>query len=120
MGSVAGVLEQRPRWRCDNGHDAGPVITPERARTEVAAAITIARARRLRRGDRCRVCDADLVMPVRRTVWAATLTDDERRAAVTLTYDVPATRCPDCGCNQVPTRSVDDLFAVLDRLLREE
>ena len=57
-------------------------------------------------------------MPVRRTVWPVTLTGADGRVAVTLTYDVPATRCPDCGRNQVPTRSADDLVAVLDDLLR--
>lgn len=58
-------------------------------------------------------------MPVRRTVWHVTLTDPEGLVAVTLTYDVPATRCPACATNQVPSRSADDLFAVLDDLLRE-
>lgn len=58
-------------------------------------------------------------MPVRRTVWPVTLTDRDGRVAVTLTYDLPATRCPACARNQVPSRSADDLVAVLDDLLRE-
>ncbi|MEX2503560.1 MAG: hypothetical protein WD378_01850 [Egicoccus sp.] len=118
-GTVAAAIEQIPRWRCVQGHDAGAVLTPARARDEVATSIAVARRRRLRGGDICVACGAALTMPVRRTVWPVTLTDPDRRVAVTLTYDVPATRCPDCGQNQVPTRSADDLVAVLDELLRE-
>lgn len=120
VATVAAALEQQPRWRCANGHDAGPVITAERAHAEVADALAVARRRRLRSGDSCIACGAALTMPVRRTVWPVTLTDPDRRVAVTLTYDVPATRCPDCGQNQVPTRSATDLRAVLDQLLVAE
>ncbi|HSK21899.1 MAG TPA: hypothetical protein VK906_01920 [Egicoccus sp.] len=119
VGTVAGGIEQLPRWRCPHGHDAGPVLTADRARDEVAAGVAVARRRRLRGGDVCVACGSALTMPVRRTVWPVTLTDPDRRSAITLTYDVPATRCPDCGQNQVPTRSADDLAAVLDELLRE-
>lgn len=117
MGTVAGALEQTPRWRCPHSHDAGPVLPPERGRAEVADAVAVARRRRLRGGDVCTACGAPLTMPVRRTVWPVTLTDPDGRVAVTLTYDVPATRCPACATNQVPTRSADDLVAVLDELL---
>lgn len=119
QGTVAGAIEQLPRWRCARGHDAGPVLTRDRGRAELGAGVAVARRRRLRGGDICVACGAALTMPVRRTVWPLTLTDPDLRVAVTLTYDVPATRCPDCGQNQVPTRSADDLVAVLDDLLRE-
>ncbi|MFA9428903.1 hypothetical protein [Egicoccus sp. AB-alg2] len=119
-GTVAAVLESRPRWRCVNGHDAGPVIDHERARQQVETAVPVARRRRLRGGDVCVACGSVLSMPVRRTVWPVTLTDPARRAAVTLTYDVPVTRCPSCGSSQVPTRSADDLLAVVDELVPRE
>jgi len=115
---VAGGIEQLPRWRCAQGHDGGPVLTAEHGRDQVAASIAVARPRRLRSGELCGACGAALTMPTRRTVWPVTLTGADGRVAVTLTYDVPATRCPDCGRNQVPTRSADDLVAVLDDLLR--
>ena len=118
-GTVAAVLESRPRWRCPHGHDAGPVFDAAAVRTQVEAAVPIARRRRLRGGDMCASCGASLTMPVRRTVWPVTLTDADQRVAVTLTYDVPVTRCPDCGTSQVPTRSADDLLAVVDDLLPE-
>lgn len=118
VGTVAGVVEERPRWRCRRGHDAGPVLTADRVRSEVVEQVRVGVARRLRRPDRCCACGADLTMPVRRTVWHVTLTDPDGRVAVTLTYDVPATRCPACATNQVPSRSADDLVAVADELFR--
>lgn len=117
VGTVAAALEQWPRWRCPDGHDAGPVVGRARAHAEVTAAVAVAKGRRLRAGDACVVCGAALTMPVRRTVWPVTITDPDGRVAVTLTYDVPATRCPDCGRDQVPTRSAGDLTAALDALL---
>ncbi|WP_130649615.1 hypothetical protein [Egicoccus halophilus] len=119
VGTVAAVVEQRPRWRCRHGHDAGPVLTAARVHDEVVALVAMARRRRLRGDDRCANCGAALTMPARRTVWPLTLTDPDGTVAVTLTLDLPATRCPDCGRDQVPARSVDDVLTTTERLFAD-
>jgi hypothetical protein len=50
-------------------------------------------------------------MPVRRTERPVTIVEVPPLPVTTLRFDLPTTRCPECGLDQVPTRSQDDLSA---------
>jgi hypothetical protein len=121
VGSVAGVIDRLPIVRCDAGHrslaTAAPTVIDDALR-QVRAAVPYARARRLRRDEGCTSCGQPLTMPVRRTDWPVTL---ERPggldAVLTLRLDLPATRCPGCGTDHVPTRSQGDLEDTVRALL---
>jgi hypothetical protein len=123
VGSVAGAIDHVPRLRCPAGHElpasAGPAI--DDAVAQVRAAVPFARTRRFGWGERCSIDDEPLTMPVRRTEWPVTL---ERPGGlpvvVTLRLDVPATRCPDCGTDHVPSRSQGDLEATVRALLADD
>jgi hypothetical protein len=121
VGSVAGVIDRLPVVRCDAGHRTLATATAAvtgAALAQVRAAVPYARARRLRREEACSSCGQPLTMPVRRTDWPVTL---ERPggldAVLTLRLDLPATRCPGCGTDHVPTRSQGDLEDTVRGLL---
>jgi hypothetical protein len=121
VGSVSGVIDQLPFARCEAGHrtlaTASPTVT-EDALLQVRRAVPHARARRLRRDEVCTSCGQPLTMPVRRTDWPVTL---ERpgglEAVLTLRLDLPATRCPGCSTDHLPTRSQGDLESTVRELL---
>jgi hypothetical protein len=116
LGSVAVLAEQRPVVACSEGHGA----TPEQA---VAAAMeasdrSIHRARgRLLRGDVCGSCRAPLTMPARRATRVVTVEPPGGSIPVfTLRFDLPAVRCTECGVEQLPTRSQEDLVVAVPAL----
>jgi hypothetical protein len=121
VGSAAGVIDRLPVVRCDAGHrsfaTAVPTVTDDALR-QVRAAVPYARARRLRRDEVCCGCAQPLTMPVRRTDWPVTLEGPGGLDVVlTLRLDLPATRCPGCGTDHVPTRSQADLEDTVRALL---
>jgi hypothetical protein len=124
VGSVAGLVGQRPRWRCTAGHVTSAATVDgvaDEARSQLRAAVPYARGRRLRRAEGCSVCDEPLTMPVRRTEWPVVLeSPGGAPGVVTLRLDVPATRCPGCGTDHVPVRSQDDLEAAVLALLGDD
>jgi hypothetical protein len=118
VGTVAGLLEQLPRIRCPAGHTGPATADPAATRAvleQVRRAVGHARSTRLR-GERCAVCGARLTMPVRRTTWPVTVDEVPGVPLLTFRFDVPSTRCPDCGVDQVPARSQGDLAATVTAL----
>ncbi len=111
VGSVAGVLDRRPVVECPSGHDRAPASGPSAASAAIEERLDLARTRRFR-GDVCRYCGASLTLPVRRTRRSVTVTHPEL-AVHTLHLDVPMVRCGDCGRDQVPSRSQQDLHALV-------
>ncbi len=85
------------------------------ARSASAESLPVAR-RRLARGDACRSCGTALTMPARRTVRVVTATP-QGSPVTTLRFDVPMTRCPGCGLDQLPSRAGGDVDAALTALL---
>jgi transposase-like protein len=124
VGTVAGLIGPRPRWRCHAGHRTAAAAVAggaDQARSQVRAAVPYARARRLRRVETCSVCDEPLTMPVRRTDWPVVLEGLGGAPGVaTVRLDVPATRCPACGTDHVPVRSQGDLEAAVLALLCDD
>lgn len=114
-GTVAGRGERIPVVVCPAGHRL-PVALAVRAAEVTREALPHGQRRRLRRHDGCGRCGEALTMPVRRTERAVTVTDGDDVPVTTLRFDVPTTRCPDCGADQVPVRSQADLAAVIDAL----
>jgi hypothetical protein len=107
VGSVSTLVERRPVVGCAGQHEQTP---PEVVGAAMLAANEqLPRARRkLLSGDRCGACGTALSMPVRRTTRAITV-DGEGLPVVTIHFDLPSSRCPDCGLDQLPTRSQEDL-----------
>lgn len=115
VGTVGVALEARPAVACSLGHGATPGEVVGAAMTTVEAQVPQARARLLR-ADACRDCGAALTMPVRRTELPVTVPSEAERPVMTLLFDLPATRCPDCGTDQVPSRSQEDLVVAVPAL----
>lgn len=115
IGTVSVVLESRPAVACPDGHDATPGEVVGAAMAAVESQVTQARSRLLR-ADACRVCDTALSMPVRRTERPVTVDADGERPVMTLVFDLPSTRCPDCGTDQLPSRSQEDLVVAVPAL----
>lgn len=115
VGTVGGILETGWLVACPSGHRAPPAAGAEVA-DEVAGRLPQARRRALARGDRCTSCDASLTMPVRRTERAVSVTEVPGLPVTTIVLDVPSTRCLACSTDQVPSRSVDDVRAVVRAL----
>ncbi len=107
VGTVAAALERRPLVACPAGHDRSPGAALSAGAAAAALQLPLAR-RRWRRGDRCANCGEALLLPVRRTRRTVTVTG-EALPVHTLHLDVPMTRCADCGWDQIPVRSHDDL-----------
>lgn len=112
VGTVSGLLEAGWLVACPEGHRSPPDLGDEVA-DEVAARLPQARRRTLGRSDRCSSCDAALTMPVRRTERSVSVTEVAALPVTTVLLDVPSTRCLECSADQVPTRSSDDVRAVV-------
>jgi hypothetical protein len=122
VGTVAGSIAHLPVVRCPAGHAEPATDHPEAAAavlTTVRAAVPHARPRVLR-GEVCATCGGRLTMPVRRSGWPVTVSDLEGLPVLTLRFDLPSTRCPDCGVDQLPTRSQDDLVTTVGELCVRE
>lgn len=109
IGTVGVLLERRPTVACPSQHGLSPPESVRSAMAATEAALVRAKARLLRRGDRCASCGAPLTMPVRRTKRTVTVEASGEVPVLTLHFDLPATRCPSCGVDQLPTRSQEDL-----------
>lgn len=112
--TVAARGERIPVVHCPAGH-RDPVPAGAVADEAVHDALPHATRRGLRRREVCGRCGAELTMPVRRTERAVTVVD-ERMPVTTLRFDLPSTRCPGCGAEQVPVRSQHDLAASVTAL----
>lgn len=115
VGTVAVALEARPVVACDADHRATPGEVVGAAMATVEELVPQARSRLLRR-DACRSCGAALTMPVRRTELPVTVEADDDRPVMTLLFDLPSSRCPDCGADQLPSRSQEDLVVAVPAL----
>lgn len=74
----------------------------------------IAQARHGVRGrERCEACRTALSMPPRWTQIPVTV---ETPTVATLILGVPATRCPNCGLDQLSKRAAGDLATAVTRL----
>jgi hypothetical protein len=114
VGTVAAASEVQPTLVCPEHGPVGSALTY----TDAAAALAhmvFARRRVMRGADRCDGCGATMTMPVRRTVRPVTVAAPDV-APFTVTFDVPSSRCPACGLDQVPTRSQDDVREALRTL----
>lgn len=115
VGTVAVALEARPVVDCRADHGATPREVVDAAMTAVEEHVPRARPRLLRR-DACRACGAVLTMPVRRTERPVTVPATDERPTLTLLFDLPATRCPACAADQVPSASQEDLVVAVPAL----
>lgn len=115
VGTVGVALEARPAVACPQGHEATPGDVVGAAMATVEEQVPQARSRLLRT-DACRDCDTALTMPVRRTEFPVTVPSEDGRPVMTLLFDLPSTRCPDCGTDQVPARSQEDLVVAVPAL----
>lgn len=115
VGTVLAVAESLAVVECRSGHRVPPAVAGA-VTAAVREALPHADRRRLARTDRCARCRADLSMPVRRTERPVTVAEVAPLPVTTLRFDLPTTRCPDCGLDQVPTRSQDDLSATVEAL----
>lgn len=111
VGSVAASLEQRPVVDCAAGHRGTPSQLVGAAMETADERVVRARSRLLR-SDACVDCGTPLTLPVRRTVKSFTVVS-EVAPVVTIHLDLPATRCPSCALDQVPSRSQEDLVVVI-------
>lgn len=97
---------------CPNGHAEQP---PDLAR--IALRAVNARIPTARTGfgstRRCAHCKTVLSMPERWTKIPVTL---EYPAVLTLTCDVPVSRCPNCGTDQLSKRAAKDLAGAVEKL----
>lgn len=119
-GTVAATLERRPTLRCAAGHRApDPATDLDLVLRACAEQVATAAGGRLR-AERCGRCRAPLRMPVRRTTRTVSVADASPLGVLTLHLDIPATRCPDCGLDQVPARSRDDVAAAVRQALLAE
>ena len=115
VGTVAVALEARPVVACDEDHGATPREVVGAAMAAVERLVPQARSRLLRK-DACHACGAALTMPVRRTERPVTVAAEDERPVLTLLFDLPSSRCPDCGADQVPSRSQEDLVVAVPAL----
>jgi hypothetical protein len=122
VGTVGGTIAHLPVVRCPAGHQE-PVTDEARFGREVLAAVrrSVLHTRaRLLGGEVCGACGARLTMPVRRSEWPVTVADVAGLPVLTLRFDLPSTRCPDCGVDQLPRRSHDDLATAVGELCVRE
>jgi hypothetical protein len=114
VGTVGAAVERRPVALCPDDHGATPAEVVGAAMEAVDTSVERARSRLLR-SEVCRACGTALTMPVRRTARTVTV-EDRRMPIVTLHLDLPMTRCGECGVDQVPSRSHEDLTVVIPAL----
>lgn len=115
VGTIAVALESRPVVACDARHEATPGEIVGAAMAAIERLVPQARSRLLR-GDACHECGTALTMPVRRTELPVTVESEGQRPVMTLLFDLPSSRCPDCGADQVPSRSQEDLVVAVPAL----
>lgn len=112
-----GVLGERLTvHHCPCGHHEVPRTLGHAARTAASETLPAARMGWFR-GDRCRSCSTSLTMPARRTTRTVTTTPDDLPVS-SLTFDLPMTRCPDCGLEQLPSRARHDVTVALAALFQ--
>ncbi|MCC5948300.1 MAG: hypothetical protein JJT89_07565 [Nitriliruptoraceae bacterium] len=114
VGTIAALVERRPVVACDADHERSPGDIVGTAMDAVDAAVPRARARLLR-DDACGSCRSVLTMPVRRSTRAVTV-EPSSAPVFTIRLDLPLVRCTDCGLDQVPSRSQEDLTVVVPAL----
>jgi hypothetical protein len=114
VGTVAAVIERRPVVVCPDEHGASPTEVVGAAMEAADESLVRARTRVLR-AEVCRSCGSVLAMPVRRTTRSVTV-ESPTLPIVTLHLDLPMTRCAECGLDQVPSRSHEDLTVVIPAL----
>lgn len=108
VGTVAVRLDRRPVVDCPAGHAVAPPEAVDAAMTATETSLPRSR-RRLLRGEVCSACSARLTMPARRTNRAVTVPASGPLPVVTLLFDLPSIRCTECGVDQLPSRSQEDL-----------
>lgn len=111
---MGAAVERRPVVACPDDHGASPPEVVGAAMEALDEAVARARSRVLR-ADVCRSCKTVLSMPVRRTTRTVTV-EAPTTPIVTLHLDLPMTRCGECGLDQVPSRSHEDLTVVIPAL----
>lgn len=109
-GPIGGVAERTQVVDCPVGHRLPPSTLRDAALT--AAAETLLVARRHLTRQRCGSCDERLMMPLRRTRRAVTVATDELPVA-TLDLELPLTRCPGCGADNLPAGARRHLRSVV-------
>jgi hypothetical protein len=117
VGTVAATIERRPVVTCPDDHGMSPTEVVGAAMEAAERGLPRARSR-VFRGDACRSCGAALTMPMRRTVRSVTI-DAPGLPVLTMRFDLPSTRCPECGTDQVPSRSQEDLVVAVPALFAE-
>lgn len=117
-GTVGALLEPGLSLRCDT-HGIQPPTTARDSAIE-AARERLPRARRCRlRRTCCRACGARLLLPPRRTRRSVTVAATGLPVH-TIHLDLVLTRCPDCGLEQLPWQTQQDLDALLEVLYDPE
>jgi hypothetical protein len=112
LGSVAVLVESVPQVRCTLRHDRAPEAARAAAMAATETSITRARGR-LFRGDACGSCRTALTMPARRSTRVVSVDGAPGIPVFTLRFDLPAVRCTECGVEQLPTRSQEDLVVAV-------
>jgi hypothetical protein len=108
VGTVAVLLERLPVVVCPQGHRRPPEAAIGAAMTAVDATVPRARGRLLR-SEVCSTCGTPITMPARRTTRTISVADTPGLPVLTLRFDLPLARCTECGLDQLPTRSQEDL-----------
>lgn len=103
-GPVRAVVESRRMPSCPRACSLGLSEAIERALE--ARLVSATRTRWSRSGDRCGACSAGLDLPLRATTRSVTV-EPPGAAPFTVTLSLPLGRCPDCGCDNVPSALID-------------
>lgn len=106
---VTVTLHERPELQCQAGH----VSTPDLAafvRPAIFARLPAAK-HHWRRGACCTACGTSLAMPARWTQLPVTVAYGT--VLITVTLEIPATRCPECGVDHMPRAAADDVDTVI-------
>jgi len=112
VNGITVAMDSPPTVHCPTGHKLPPSGMIDDARAAIRQRIT-ATGHDFRGRERCVVCRTSLSMPSRWTQIPVTV---ETPAVSTLKLGVPATRCPNCGLDQLSKRAVEDLDTALTRL----
>jgi hypothetical protein len=99
-GPIRAAAEPRHDQRCRRGCSTGIDAAVRRA---LGSGLIVATRRRWPRSrDRCGTCGATLDLPLRATTRAVTV-EPPVGAPFTITLDLPLGRCPECGCDNLPS-----------------
>lgn len=99
-GPVRAFAEPRRGSRCATG--CGPDVLEAIGRALDDRLVIASRTRRPRSDDRCGECGTVLDLPLRATTRSLTV-ETVGGAPFTVTLDLPLGRCPECGCDNVPS-----------------